>query len=118
MSEASWTFFAVQAPTAFGFMWYWRSESAGSTSTSAPFAFYFDCVADARTSGYTGALPPGPKVPLQEALPEVPNGSIETKHGAVPKGERDEPAAAPVMTIVALPAARAQRRPRGRSPVE
>jgi hypothetical protein len=114
MSDASWTFFAVDGPTAFAFMWHWRKQSAGSTLTSVPFAFYFDCVADARASGYTGALPAGPKV----ALPAVPKESIGTKQAAVPKRARDAATAAPLITVVELSAAVARRRLSGRSRVE
>jgi hypothetical protein len=110
MSAASWTFFAVKAPTAFAFMWYWRRQRAGSTVTSAPFAFYFDCVADARAGGYAGALPAGPRV----ALPEVPEDFIGTTHAAVPTRARDRATAAPLITVVGLSAAAARTRPLAR----
>ena len=71
MMAASWLFLAVRVETPSGFVWYWRRQRAASTLTSRPFAFYFDCVADARSNGYAGELPTGPKAPLAR-LPEEP----------------------------------------------
>lgn len=62
--SASWQFFAVTAATASGFMWQWEKRSAEEILKGAAFAFYFDCISDARDNGYAGPLPAGPKVPL------------------------------------------------------
>ena len=71
MITTSWQFLAVQAETPPGFVWYWRMQRGAQTLTSEPFAFYFECIADARGKGYGGVLPAGPKSPLQQ-LPKEP----------------------------------------------
>ena len=72
--QTSWRFFAVVADTPSRFTWRWRTEGKGAPVVSAVFQFYFDCVSDARANGYTGPLPPGPKIPV-EHLPEHPVGT-------------------------------------------
>ena len=49
--------YSVRAQTAHGFVWKWRSNDKGRTSTMA-FVSYEDCVADAKKSGYVVAPPP------------------------------------------------------------
>jgi len=49
-------------------MWHWQKQGPKAPVTSAPFAFYFDCVSDARDKGYVGPLPRGPRTPV-ERLP-------------------------------------------------
>lgn len=71
MTTTSWQFLAIQAQTPSGFVWYWRRQRAEETLTSKAFAFYFECIADARGQGYAGVLPAGPKTPLQH-LPKEP----------------------------------------------
>ena len=88
MITTSWLFLAVRAQTPSGFVWHWRRQSAASTLTSRPFAFYFDCIADARGKGYAGELPAGTRAPLPR-LPEEPAA---------------KDAARPVLSITALSA--------------
>jgi len=109
VSTRVWDFYAVHAPTAFGFTWHWRREGADPTVTSAPFTFYFDCIADARANGYAGSLPRGPKVPLLH----LPAGSMELTRAA--SKLRAGHAALP-LTTAAPTAAVKPARTRGRSP--
>jgi hypothetical protein len=51
--------YSVRAQTAHGFVWKWRSNDKGRTSTMG-FISYEDCVADAKKSGYVVA--PAPSV--------------------------------------------------------
>jgi hypothetical protein len=102
--RTSWHFIAVRADTPTGFMWHWQKQGAAVPVTSGPFAFYFDCISDARDKGYIGPLPAGPKTPI-ERLP----GVRETH--ALPS-EADSV----VMTVTAVSAVDARtRRARGRS---
>jgi hypothetical protein len=43
--------FAVPSSDAFGFAWSWRC-AADHTSSATSFAFYYDCMNDARRHGY------------------------------------------------------------------
>ncbi len=78
--KSSWEFFAIVAATPCGFTWRWRKLGAKAPVTSAVFDFYFDCISNARRNGYTGALPPGPKVPLDR----LPDGPVKTGHVSAP----------------------------------
>ena len=71
--RSRWCFHAVCATNVFGFTWHWQCRRPdGSTSRSrVPFAYYYDCIEDARKQGYRGPLPAGPKV----ALSHLPGGS-------------------------------------------
>ena len=51
------TISAIPAGEAPGYAWTWRGATDGKTSRSA-FAFYFDCVTDARKHGYEVTLTP------------------------------------------------------------
>jgi len=70
--RTSWHFIAVRADTPSGFTWHWQKQGPKVPVTSAPFAFYFDCVSDARDKGYSGSLPPGPRTPIEQ-LPISPD---------------------------------------------
>ena len=107
MITSSWDFYAVQATTSFGFMWQWRRQGGTSDVTSAPFAFYFDCIADARENGYEGRLPLGPKEPLLH----LPAGSVELSRAAA----KLRSAAAPQPRTSARSAAAAGQARRDRS---
>ena len=50
--------YSMRARTAHGVVWKWRSDDRTRRSWLA-FATYDDCVADAKKSGYTVALPAG-----------------------------------------------------------
>ena len=81
-----WFFFAIAANTPTGFTWQWQ-KAASPTLTSGHFDFYFDCVADARAHGYTGPLPPGPKVPLRSVpdMPDMPAKALPAMTRPAPK---------------------------------
>ena len=51
--------YSVRAQTAHGYVWKWRSNDKGRTSTMG-FISYEDCVADAKKSGYV--VSPAPSV--------------------------------------------------------
>jgi hypothetical protein len=105
MIATSWQFLAVQAPTASGFVWYWRRQRAAQTLTSKPFPFYFECIADARRQGYAGTLPAGPKTPLH-GLPNEPIAG----QAALAKPRATDEAAHAVLSIRPLAAPKATRR--------
>jgi hypothetical protein len=46
---------AVQSSDAHGFRWKWRSPDDGNQSKNT-FLYFFDCLQDARSAGYTVAL--------------------------------------------------------------
>jgi hypothetical protein len=97
--KTSWHFIAVRADTPSGFMWHWQKEGAKTPVTSAPFAFYFDCVSDARDKGYIGPLPAGPRAPIEH----LPGGA------AAGRSTRSEPGSI-VMTVTGVSAVDARRR--------
>ena len=86
-----WLFLAIAAKTPTGFTWQWQ-KVADPTLTSRHFDFYFDCVADARANGYTGPLPPGPKVALR-GLPDMPAPAKALSTLTRPSSTRSRPAA-------------------------
>src|SRR5687767_2213921 len=71
--DTPWRFFAIVTTSPPGFTWQWQKK-ADPTVTSRHFNFYFDCVADARATGYIGRRPPGPKGPLR-CVPHDPDGA-------------------------------------------
>jgi hypothetical protein len=99
----SWQFFAVSDAASTGFSWHWQKRGAKVFRTSAAFDFYFDCVADARAHGYVGALPAGPKVPLQH-LPVAP-----IKEGPATAARRPGSTGV-VVTVTAVSAAGVRKR--------
>ena len=78
-SPVAWHFYAVQSPEPSGFTWQWRRQLRDATVTSRLFAFYFDCVSDARKNGYEGTLP---RV-RGEALPSLPGVANEARQEAL-----------------------------------
>ena len=71
--RTSWHFIAVRADTPSGFTWHWQKQGNKAPVTSAPFAYYFDCVSDARRKGYIGPLPTGPRTPIER----LPGAAVE-----------------------------------------
>jgi hypothetical protein len=109
----SWTFFAIRAAKPSGFTWQWQKRDDRVLVTSEPFDFYFDCVFNARNKGYAGALPAGPRVPLDQ----LPKATVRTKRisAAVPPAIHSRPRAmttTPISTV-GVP----KRRPRAASAV-
>jgi len=105
--RTSWHFIAVRAATPSGFTWHWQKQGPKVPVTSAPFAFYFDCVCDARDKGYSGPLPPGPRTPIEQ----LPNGLDSAR---VPQSQNPDSA---VMTLTPVSASEKKRRSCGRSGV-
>ena len=72
--ELAWSFYAIAASNSFGFTWHWRCRRSDGViyESRKPFAYYHDCVADARSRGYIGGFPPGPSTPLNHLPPVAP----------------------------------------------